>query len=94
MDLTAPDGVTVFNLWNGQGGSGDDIVGTYPGGINAGGAGETLNPDGAGDFSELDGTSPDGDWVLTIEDTFGGDDGTWIYGGALAVRWAWRPRQP
>lgn len=87
IDLTAPDGVTVFNLWANDGGSGDDLIGTYPGGTNLGGSGEALNPDGAGDFSELNGTSPNGDWVLTINDPVNQDPGTlnmWCVNGDLS----------
>jgi subtilisin-like proprotein convertase family protein len=85
IDLTAPDGVTTFNLWNEDGGSNDNIVGTYPGGVNPNG-GDVLTPSGNGDFSELDGTSPNGTWTLDITDVFDGTDGVlnmWCVNGEI-----------
>ncbi|MEZ6194407.1 MAG: proprotein convertase P-domain-containing protein [Planctomycetota bacterium] len=84
--MTAPDGVTVFNLWDGDGGSDDDLIGDYPTGVNPS-SGTPLIPSGNGDFSELDGTSPDGTWTLDIVDAFpGSDDGVlnmWCVNGQI-----------
>lgn len=67
MDLTSPAGTTV-KLHNETGGSADDIQGVY-----------RIAADdlvSAEDLTQFLQEQAQGDWVLTIDDTFNGDDGT------------------
>jgi subtilisin-like proprotein convertase family protein len=81
VSLTSPTGTEVV-LHNRSGGSTDNIVGTYP---------TTLQP--AEDLGLFIGEEMIGDWMLTVSDLAGGDQGTlnqWcvtiIYdGGVVAV---------
>ena len=77
--LFTPNGDSI-ELSTGNGGSGDDYIGTVfdqeaatP--ITAGSPPFTGSFIPEGDLSTLYGSDAQGDWILRIEDTFGGDDG-------------------
>ena len=81
ISLTSPDG-TVLQLSNGNGGSGNDYIGTvFEDGapnINGGSAPftGTFEPEGGPMNPAFDGDNLTGDWVLNIFDNFAGDSGT------------------
>ena len=68
LDLTSPTGTTVV-LWDGSGGSADDIIGLFVDGTTA--AGEFLPEEPLAGFLGEDAA---GDWELFIEDTWPSSD--------------------
>jgi len=67
IDLVSPAGTTV-RLWDNDGGSSENIIGNFSDAATDLTSAELLSG-----FSGDDGA---GDWVISIEDMYGGDDGT------------------
>jgi subtilisin-like proprotein convertase family protein len=85
ITLIAPTGETLL-LFDRQGNSGDNLTGTVfqDGGGNFAGSAPPytgiFQPDGGTFASAFPGTSIQGDWILQIEDTAGGDSGDFLEG--------------
>jgi subtilisin-like proprotein convertase family protein len=84
IDLISPLG-TVYNLSNGNGGSGDNYTNTCfnmsagtPITLGTAPFTGTFIPQGAGGFANFDGQNPNGNWTLSIFDGATGDVGSLI----------------